>query len=139
MNLAAGTAGFALGHPLILNQQVRAATEPRDGKRLLFIFQRGGNDGINTVIPRGDREYSRANRPTLFLPEGDALDLGNGFAQAHPALSPMMELFRDAKQLAMIHRVGYASQSRSHFDSQNFWEHGVPGDTERKEGMFFVT
>jgi len=49
-------------------------------KKMLFIFQRGGNDGINTVIPRGDNEYNTSNRPTLFLKENQAIDLGNGFA-----------------------------------------------------------
>ena len=28
--------------------------------------------------------------------------------------------------VAVIHRVGYAEQSRSHFDSQDYWEVGVP-------------
>ncbi len=138
MNMAAGTAGFALTQPFLFHRQLLAANGVNTGnKRMIFIFQRGGNDGVNTVIPRGDREYNRANRPTLYIPKADALDLGNGFAQAHPRLEPMMELYRDAGQLAMIHRVGYAKQSRSHFDSQNFWEHGVPGDSEMKEGMFF--
>lgn len=137
MNLAAGAAGLAFGHPLLLQRQLLAAQEGAGNKRLIFIFQRGGNDGINTVIPRGDREYNRKNRPTLYIPEGDALDLGNGFAQAHPRLEPMMELYREAGQLAMIHRVGYADQSRSHFDSQNYWEHGVPGDASMNEGIFY--
>ncbi len=136
MNLAAGAAGLALNHPFLLPRQVLAAQRPADDKRLIFIFQRGGNDGINTVIPRGDRDYNRKTRPTLYIPQGDALDLGNGFAQAHPRLEPMMDLYHNAKNLAMIHRIGYSDQSRSHFDSQNYWEHGVPGE-ERKDGMFF--
>jgi uncharacterized protein (DUF1501 family) len=64
--------------------------------------------------------------------------LGNGFAQAHPRLEPMMDMYGNGKgSLAMLHRIGYAKQSRSHFDSQNYWEHGVPGDAGLKEGMFF--
>lgn len=142
----AAAAGLALSHPILINRQLFGANGARNnGKRLLFIFQRGGNDGINTIIPRGDDDYNRRNRPTLFIPEGDALDLGNGFAQAHPRLEPMMEIFnrealngkRGAGNLAILHRIGYAKQSRSHFDSQEFWENGVPGDSELKEGMFF--
>ncbi len=114
-------------------------------KKMLFIFQRGGNDGLNAVIPRGDKEYNTTNRPTLFLRENQALDLGNGFAQLHPGLAPMMEIFNSNKlngqdgpgNLAVIHRVGYAGQSRSHFSSQHYWENATPGNKKLDEGMFY--
>ena len=41
---------------------------PFNNRRLLFIFLRGGNDGLNTVIPAGDVDYSTLNRPTLYIP-----------------------------------------------------------------------
>jgi uncharacterized protein (DUF1501 family) len=144
-NVLAGTAGLALSHPFLMSRQLLADETPGNGKRLIFIFQRGGNDGINTVIPRGDSDYNRKNRPTLYIPKGDALDTGNGFAELHPALAPMMELYNGksingkagAGNLAVLHRIGYSDQSRSHFDSQEFWEKGVPGKSDRKDGMFF--
>ncbi len=115
-----------------------------DEAKLLFIFQRGGNDGVNTVIPYGDPEYSTANRPTLFIPRAAAIDLGNEFAGLHPRMAPMMEIYNHPDidgaagpgNLAVIHRVGYAGQSQSHFDSQQYWETGVPDDT-LEEGMFY--
>lgn len=137
--------GGALGiHPFLLNDKLNAA-EPGDNKKLIFIFQRGGNDGINTVIPRGDSEYNNTNRRSLYLPESDALDLGNGFAQLNSAMAPMMSLYNSTQltgvegpgNLAVIHRVGYANQSRSHFDSQEYWEKGVPRDKSIKDGMFY--
>ncbi len=140
-----GLFGGALAfHPSLLNRSLHAA-EPGDNKKLLFVFQRGGNDGINTVIPRGDSEYSAANRPSLYIPEGAGLDLGNGFAQLHPALAPLMNLYHSTQltgtagpgNLAVIHRVGYANQSRSHFDSQDYWEKGVPRDKSIKDGLFY--
>jgi len=112
------------------------AADPDNGKKMIFIFQRGGNDGINTVIPRGDSAYNTTLRPSLFIPEASALDLGNGFAQLHPAMAPLMEVFNNG-DLAVIHRVGYASQSRSHFDSQDYWEKGVPRNPAIKDGMFY--
>ncbi len=110
------------------------AADPNDNRKMIFIFQRGGNDGINTVIPRGDSAYNTTLRPSIFVPGG--LDLGNGFAELHPAMAPIMEVF-DAGDLAVIHRVGYASQSRSHFDSQDYWEKGVPRDPTVKDGMLY--
>ena len=143
-----GLAGGALGLNLLGSLGLPNnlfADGHSSNKKMLFIFQRGGNDGINAVIPRGDNEYNTTNRPTLFLRENQALDLGNGFAQLHPGLEPMMEIFNNQKlngqdgpgNLAVIHRVGYAGQSRSHFNSQHYWENATPGDKKLDEGMFY--
>ena len=95
-----GLAGGALGLNLLSSLGLPNnlfADGHSSNKKMLFIFQRGGNDGINAVIPRGDNEYNTTNRPTLFLRENQALDLGNGFAQLHPGLEPMMEIFNNQK------------------------------------------
>jgi uncharacterized protein (DUF1501 family) len=39
----------------------------------------------------------------------------------------------------MVHRVGYPRQSRSHFDSQLFWENGDPNNNSLREGIFYRT
>jgi len=132
------------GIPGLLQRQLLAQSLPGD-KKLLFIFQAGGNDGINTVIPRGDPDYNPETRPTLFIPETLALDSGNGFAQFHPRLQPLMELYNRSNlngldgpgNLAVLHRIGYAGQSRSHFDSQQYWQNGVPGNPTLEEGLFY--
>lgn len=119
-----------------LGRQALAQGVRGNNKKLLFVFLRGGNDGVNTVIPHGDSEYNTINRPNLFIPDTAALDLGNSFAYLHPMMAPMMPLFNDGK-LAVIHRVGYINQSRSHFDSQDYWEKGAPNDPGIKDGMFY--
>lgn len=133
-------AGFgALGTTSLgfLGRQAMAQdTVGGSNKKLLFIFLRGGNDGVNTLIPHGDSEYNTENRPTLYIPPEDALDLGNDFAYLHPMMAPMMPLY-DAGKLACIHRVGYINQSRSHFDSQDYWEKGVPNDPSIDDGIFY--
>src|SRR5688572_11148738 len=43
-----------------------------DGKKLLFIFLRGANDGLNSVIPYGDSSYSTSNRPSIYISQGAA-------------------------------------------------------------------
>ena len=141
--LASGALGLNLLGSLGLPTDI-LADDHAGKKKMLFIFQRGGNDGINSVIPRGDNEYNTTNRPTLFLRENQALDLGNGFAQLHPGLEPMMEIFNSQKlngkeggNLAIIHRVGYAGQSRSHFNSQHYWQNADPGNKKLDEGMFY--
>lgn len=130
-------------------------------KKVLFIFLRGANDGLNSVIPLEDPAYL-ASRDTisikksidpawnystpgkaLWTPSGAnptfgqfALPLGNGFAGLHPALKFMVPSY-NAGNLAMIHRVGYPRQSRSHFDSQAYWENGMPFSDAKKEGIFY--
>lgn len=136
--------GLGYGSLSLLNRQVQAAAA-NSNKKMLFIFQRGGNDGLNTVIPRGDTQYNEANRPSIFIPESEAHDLGNGFAQLNPRMTPMMELFHSQAltgtegpgNLAVIHRVGYANQSRSHFDSQDYWESGAPRNSAVSDGMLY--
>src|SRR5687767_6599955 len=45
----------------------------RNGKKLLFIFLRGANDALNSVVPVGDDAY-RTSRPSLFIPTDPAVD-----------------------------------------------------------------
>ncbi|MHC4433754.1 MAG: DUF1501 domain-containing protein [Planctomycetota bacterium] len=142
--LTALGAGLGFLKPNIFEGNALATRATADTK-LIFIFQRGGNDGVNTVIPYGDSEYNTANRPTLFIPRASAIDLGNDFAGLHPRMAPMMEIFNHSAltgtdgpgNLAIIHRVGYAGQSKSHFDSRQYWETGVPGDPSFEEGMVY--
>ena len=142
--LAWGALGVDLFAPSLFQRRLLAADLVRD-KKLIFIFQNGGNDGLNTVIPTGDSMYNTDTRPTLYIPPAQALDLGNGFAHLHPAMAPMMEIYNSTAlngqagpgNLAVIHRVGYSGQSQSHFDSQQYWQNGVPGKPNLEEGMFY--
>ncbi|HVR72899.1 MAG TPA: DUF1501 domain-containing protein [Planctomycetota bacterium] len=142
--LTALSLGLNIFSPQIFQRRILAGTAASN-KRLIFIFQRGGNDGVNTVIPRGDPQYNTTTRPTLFIDESEALDLGNGFAQLHPMLQPMMEIYNQTGlngvagpgNLAVCHRIGYSGQSQSHFDSQQYWENGVPGEPSREVGIFY--
>ena len=100
------------------------ASTASSNRRLMFIFLRGGNDGINTLIPHGDTDYSATNRSTLYIPPAQAIDL-NGFASFHPGLADMMEVF-NAGEMAVVHRAGFAESTLSHFVNQRIWENGTP-------------
>ncbi len=139
--------------PAFLRRALAQGALPTGTRKVLFIFLRGGNDGLNTLIPRADDAYNAQNRPTLYLPPPDpwstapgrmpsnpdlnrVLDLGNGFAGLHPALKDLGPLYNDG-HLALIHRVGYPRQSRSHFDSQRYWENGTPRENFTGSGLFY--
>ncbi len=156
LRLALGaSAAAALNTPAFLRRAVAAGAVPPGTRKLLFIFLRGGNDSVNTVIPWGDDAYAPRHRPTLHLPAPDpqsvtpgqmpvdsdptrVIDLGNGFAGVHPALRDLAPLY-NAGELAVVHRVGYPKQSRSHFDSQRYWENGTPHDDFNSTGVLYRT
>lgn len=129
-------AGFGIASlfPMPFIRHAMAGQGDND-KRLLFIFLRGGNDGINTVIPHGDIQYSPTIRPSLYIPPAAAHDL-NGFASLHPALGDMLDVY-NAGDLAVVHRVGYANNSKSHFDGQRIWENGDPTQSTLYEGWLY--
>jgi uncharacterized protein (DUF1501 family) len=152
--------------PLVMKKALAAdSTLGRNGKKLLFIFLRGANDSLNSVVPIMDDGYA-PSRPTLAIPKdpgivytttggcdmsafntdpaaptfgyGSAINLGNGFAALHPSLKFLAPVY-NVGDLALIHRVAYPKQSRSHFDSQNYWETGNPNDNLSKDGIFYRT
>ncbi len=101
------------------------------GDTLVCIFQRGGMDGLNAVVPHGEQAYYAA-RNTLAIPQPQvgnpkaAIDL-DGFFGLNPNLQPFKEIF-DAKQLAIVHAAGSPDPSHSHFDAMDFMERGTPGE-----------
>ena len=101
-------------------------------ERFIFIFLRGGNDGINSVIPHGDPSYNVGNRKALYIPPEEAIDL-NGFASLHPAMGSLMDAY-NAGEVAVVHRVGYPNSSQSHFSGQRIWENGNPVESGLFEG-----
>ena len=122
--------GFA---PTFLARTAQAA--PARSRILIAVFQRGAVDGLNMVVPFGERAYSQA-RPTIALqaPRRDdgALDL-DGFFGFHPRLAPLKPLY-DARHLAIVHACGSPDATRSHFDAQDYMESATPGIKSTDEG-----
>ena len=85
---------------------------------LAVLSLSGGNDGLNTVIPRNSGLY-RDFRPTLGIPEDQIIPINDelGF---HPAMGPLKK-FWDQGKLAIFLGIGYATPSYSHFRSMDIW------------------
>jgi len=124
--------GFA---PAFVRRTAAAGASRR--KLLITIFQRGAADGLNIVVPFGERDYYTA-RPTIAIAQpgggrdGGALDL-DGFFGFHPRLAPLKPLW-DARQLAVVHASGSPDSTRSHFDAQDYMESGTPGVKSTRDG-----
>jgi len=120
--------------PLWLKRALYAADAPSPRKKILVaIFQRGAADGLNIVVPHGEKAYYGL-RPTIAVPRpssgGDgradaAIDL-DGFFGLHPSLAPLKPLF-DQQHLAIVDAAGSPDPTRSHFDAQDFMESATPG------------
>jgi uncharacterized protein (DUF1501 family) len=100
-------------------------------KRLVVVFQRGAADGLNIVVPHGERAYY-AMRPSINIPRQQVIDL-NGFFGLHPSLAPLKPLW-DQKHLAIVHAAGSPDETRSHFDAQDYMESGTPGVKSTQDG-----
>ncbi|MEE8347928.1 MAG: DUF1501 domain-containing protein [Acidobacteriota bacterium] len=128
--------GMGLVPSFVYRTALAAAEDSRGRKVLVAIFQRGGADGLNTVVPFGEKEYYRS-RPNIAISapssrEESALDL-DGFFGLHPALRPLEALWKE-KDLAIIHASGSPHSTRSHFDAQDFMETAAPGEKSISEG-----
>jgi uncharacterized protein (DUF1501 family) len=149
--------------PLVLKRALADGAIGGNGKKVLFLWLRGANDGLNSVIPMLDTAYA-SSRSTIEIPQNPsgaygtsgglcdftpsgtvnptfdannyAIPLRNGFAALHPSLKFLAPVY-NAGELALIHRVGYPYQSRSHFDSQIFWENGAPNNKLVPDGIFY--
>src|SRR5262249_25862579 len=106
-------------------------------KILVAIFQRGAADGLNIVVPHGEKAYYGL-RPTIAVPrpaagrEDVAIDL-DGYFGLHPSLAPLKPLF-DQQHLAIVDAVGSPDPTRSHFDAQDYMESGTPGLKATRDG-----
>lgn len=124
---AAVTIPTFLGHSAsALAQSTPAGVSPRsasNGRILVVVQLAGGNDGLNTVVPFGEKAYYDA-RPAIAIPAKEALRLGSrGPADGlglHPRLSPLKDLF-DAGEVTIVQGVGYPNPNRSHFKSMDIW------------------
>jgi uncharacterized protein (DUF1501 family) len=136
----AGLAMVGVGAaPLWLKRALYAADAPSNRKKVLVaIFQRGAADGLNIVVPHGEKPYYQMRLsiavppPSPSDPENSALDL-DGFFGLHPALAALKPLY-DAQHLAIVHAAGSPDPTRSHFDAQDYMESATPGIKSTGDG-----
>ena len=89
-------------------------------RRLLILVElKGGNDGLNTVVPYADESYYRL-RPRIGIRADDVLKLDSRTG-LHPALKPLLPLWEE-RELAIVQGVGYPSPNLSHFRSIEIWD-----------------
>jgi uncharacterized protein (DUF1501 family) len=132
--LAVGMLAYPAWMPRVALRTDDAAAK---GDVLVAVFMRGGADGLNIIVPHGDKDYYSL-RDTLALAQpkpvqpNSAIDL-DGFFGLHPAMRPLKELF-DQKVLAGVHAAGSPDPTHSHFDAMDYMERGTPGEKQMSTG-----
>jgi uncharacterized protein (DUF1501 family) len=106
----AGSASVAFG----------AAPPGANYRNLLVLIElKGGNDGLNTVVPFTSSTYY-ALRPKLAIARDAVLPLSDN-AGFHPALAPLVPMWK-SNEVAILQGVGYPAPNLSHFRSIEIWD-----------------
>ena len=100
----------------------RGSESTHDGRVVVVLRLRGGNDGLNTVVPVRDDRYYRA-RPTIAIPGRQALRIDGSDLGLNPWLADVRRLMDDG-HAGIVQGVGYPRSSRSHTRATEIWETG---------------
>ena len=106
-------------------------------RRLLILVElKGGNDGLNTVVPHADPDYYGL-RPRIGIRREEVLQISErlGF---HPSLQALLPLWQ-ARELAVVQGVGYPNPNLSHFRSIEIWDTAANSEEFLQQGWLART
>lgn len=122
LRTGAASLGIAAIHPGLASA---AARSPDYARLLILVELKGGNDGLNTVIPYAAPRYAQL-RPTIGIPREQVIAL-DGQTGLHPAMQALMPLWQQ-RELAIVQGVSYPSPNLSHFRSIEIWNTASASD-----------
>ncbi len=103
-----------------------------NGRVLVVIQLKGGNDGLNTVIPLDQYDKLKLARPDIVLPQQKILKLRDNLG-FHPALEKLHQLYKGG-QVAVIQNLGYPNSNKSHFRSTDIWQSASDSNVVKTSG-----
>ncbi|MGH8805412.1 MAG: DUF1501 domain-containing protein [Polaromonas sp.] len=86
---------------------------------LILVELKGGNDGLNTVVPYADSSYYQL-RPVIGIKREEVIRL-DAQTGLHPELKALLPLWEQG-ELGIVQGVGYPQPNLSHFRSIEIWE-----------------
>ena len=118
--------------PLAPTLAFAAAPPGADYRHLLVLIElKGGNDGLNTLVPYADTTYY-ALRPKLAIARDQVVSLSERVG-LHPALAPLLPFWKK-RELAVLQGVGYPDPNLSHFRSIEIWDTASKSDEYLQDG-----
>lgn len=100
--------------------------------RVLVLIQlKGGNDGLNTIIPINQYDTYANLRPSIGIPEDSVINLDGTLSNddqvgIHPSFVKIKELYEKG-WATVVQGVGYESMNQSHFKGTDLWLSGGDG------------
>jgi uncharacterized protein (DUF1501 family) len=103
-----------------LTQLLSTPTVPNDHV-LVIVQMSGGNDGLNTVIPRDQYSNYFNARSNIAIAENKILALtGNALTGLHPSLTGFRDMYNNG-DLCIVQSAGYPTPNFSHFRATDIW------------------
>ena len=140
---AAGVSSFVVnGHAMrpFANSKIARIMSACEGVEdcvLVLIQLKGGNDGLNAVIPLNQYDIYANLRPTIKIPETGTekyITLDNTLpiprqVGIHPKLLSLKQMY-DQGWASVVQGAGYESMNQSHFTGSDLWLSG--GDSTQE-------
>jgi len=111
--------------PFAGSRAFAAAMEAAPRRLLILVELRGGNDGLNTVIPYANPAYASL-RPRIGIARDQVVKLTETTG-LHPSLEKLHARW-EARELAIVQGVGYPRPNLSHFRSIEIWDTASSSD-----------
>lgn len=96
-----------------------AANHHEGDNVLVMIHLKGGNDGLNTIIPLDQYDALATARENVILPHTKVLSL-NTVTGLHPAMKEVKEMYDDG-MVHIVQGVGHSHECISHSDAIAMW------------------
>ncbi len=133
------TLGLTSGGSMLMgNQTVQAMNmanalfEAQSDRKLVIIRQKGGNDGLNMVIPDFDYSTYKGKRPTIAIAQSNTWKLNDKFSMPNSTIA--LKNSWDSGKMKVINSVGYPNQNLSHFRSSDIWDSASDSNVEDDSG-----
>lgn len=119
LQLTGGVSVLSAASLLALPSRISYAAAGRWGRTLILLELKGGNDGLNTIVPYSDPEYYDS-RSKLAVPRAKILQLDEKLG-LNPNLKPLMPSWQDREMAIVLVGVGYPHPNLSHFRGIDIW------------------
>lgn len=127
---AAGSVSLLLGRlpvTALAASPLAFALNDSDSDHILVLIRlKGGNDGLNMIIPVFDYGTYNALRPRIAVPRNQIIDLDASFGMP-TTMQPLRQMWLDGR-MHVVNSVGYPEQNLSHFRSADIWASASDSD-----------
>lgn len=106
------------------------AISDSDSENILVLIRlKGGNDGLNTIVPIYDYDTYANLRPNLRIEEPNLINLNADMGMPN-FMRDLQNMWGDGA-MKVVHGVGYNDGSLSHFEGSDIWANTDPLNREQ--------